>query len=47
LELSKNSLKGLVELYKGGSISEVSQVFWWGDKLREAYYELQKGLFEI
>jgi type I restriction enzyme R subunit len=27
LELSKNSLKGLVELYKGGSISEVSQVF--------------------
>lgn len=47
LEMSKTNLKWLVELFKYWSVPEVAGYFGGGDKLREAYYELQRELYEI
>lgn len=47
VEISKTNLKWLVQLFKKGSVPEIAGYFGGGDKLREAYYELQKELYEI
>lgn len=46
-EIWKSKLNGLVSLFNRGSASEVAEYFWGSKELREAYYELQKGLYEV
>jgi len=46
-EISKSNLQGLVQLFKKGSVPEIAGYFGGGEKLREAYYELQRELYEI
>jgi hypothetical protein len=46
-EIWKSNLKWLVQLFKKGSVPEVAGYFGGWEKLREAYYELQRELYEI
>jgi len=46
-EIWKSKLNGLVSLFNRGSASEVAEYFWGSKELREAYYELQKELYEV
>jgi hypothetical protein len=46
-EIGKNKLNGLVSLFNRGSASEIAEYFWGSKELREAYYELQKELYEV
>ncbi len=46
-ELQRNNLGKLISLYKQGTISDMAKFFGWNEKLKEAYYELQEGLFRI
>ena len=46
-EIGKNKLNGLVSLFKRGSASEVAEFFGGSKQLREAYYELQRELYEV
>lgn len=46
-ELQRNNLGKLISLYKQWTISDMANIFWWNEKLKEAYYELQEGLFRI
>lgn len=46
-EIGKSNLQWLVQLFKKGSVPEIAGCFGGGEKLREAYYELQKELYEI
>ena len=46
-ELQGNNLGNLISLYKKWTVSDMSLAFGWERFLKEAYYELQEGLFRI
>jgi hypothetical protein len=46
-ELQGNNLGNLISLYKKWTVSDMSLAFGWEKFLKEAYYELQEGLFRI